>query len=112
VYPTSAVLTFFILLNVMTVFSHIMSLFFYRYPMNAQLNPICHLLALLELTVFSMSAGLGLTLSNPIFLPPAYSLALIYFGRERGWITCNYPTVLKHVACRQTERVQPALSVG
>jgi hypothetical protein len=37
-----------------------------------------------------------LTLSNPIFLPPAYSPARIYFGRERGcWITCNYPTVLK-----------------
>jgi hypothetical protein len=37
-----------------------------------------------------------LTLSNPIFLPPAYAPALIYFGRERGWrITCNYPTVLK-----------------
>jgi hypothetical protein len=38
----------------------------------------------------------SLTLSNPIFLPPAYSPALIYFGRQRGWwITCNYPTVLK-----------------
>jgi hypothetical protein len=38
----------------------------------------------------------SLTLSNPIFLPPAYSPALIYFGRERGWwITCNYSTVLK-----------------
>jgi hypothetical protein len=37
-----------------------------------------------------------LNLSNPIFLPPAYSPSLIYFGRERGWwITCNYPTVLK-----------------
>jgi hypothetical protein len=37
-----------------------------------------------------------LTLSNPISLPPVYSPALIYFGRERGWwITCNYPTVLK-----------------
>jgi hypothetical protein len=37
-----------------------------------------------------------LTLSNPIFLPTAYSPALIYFGWERGWwITCNYPTVLK-----------------
>jgi hypothetical protein len=37
-----------------------------------------------------------LTLSNPNFLPPAYSPALIYFERERGWwITCNYPTVLK-----------------
>jgi hypothetical protein len=37
-----------------------------------------------------------LTLSNPIFLPAAYSPALICFERERGWwITCNYPTVLK-----------------
>jgi hypothetical protein len=37
-----------------------------------------------------------LTLSDPIFLPTAYSPALIYFGQERGWwITCNYPTVLK-----------------
>jgi hypothetical protein len=37
-----------------------------------------------------------LTLSNPIFLPPAYFPTLIYLGRERGWwITCNYPTVLK-----------------
>jgi hypothetical protein len=37
-----------------------------------------------------------LTLTTPIFLPPANSPALIYFGRERGlWITCNYPTVLK-----------------
>jgi hypothetical protein len=33
---------------------------------------------------------------NPIFLPTAYSPALICFGRERvWWITCNYPTVLK-----------------
>jgi hypothetical protein len=30
------------------------------------------------------------------FLPPAYSPALIYFGRERSWwITSNYPTVFK-----------------
>jgi hypothetical protein len=37
-----------------------------------------------------------LALSNPIFLSPAYSPALIYFGRERGWwVTCNYPAVLK-----------------
>jgi hypothetical protein len=37
-----------------------------------------------------------LTLSNPIFLPPAYFPALIYFGWERGWwVTCNYPPVLK-----------------
>jgi hypothetical protein len=40
--------------------------------------------------------SLSLTLPNPIFLPPSYSPALIYFGRERGWwVTCNYPTVLK-----------------
>jgi hypothetical protein len=53
-----------------------------------------------------------LTLSNPIFLPTAYSPALICFGRERGWwIISNYPTVLKEKN-RETERVQPALSVG
>jgi hypothetical protein len=33
----------------------------------------------------------NLTISNPIFLPPAYSPAFIYFGLERGWwITCPY----------------------
>jgi hypothetical protein len=49
-----------------------------------------------------------LILSNPIFLPPAYSQAIIYFWRERGWwVTCNYPTDLKE----KIERVQPALSV-
>jgi hypothetical protein len=38
----------------------------------------------------------NLTLCNPIFLPTAYSPALICFGRERGWwITCNYPIALK-----------------
>jgi hypothetical protein len=37
------------------------------------------------------SKGGALTLSNPIFLPPAYSPALIYFGLERGWwTTCPY----------------------
>jgi hypothetical protein len=37
-----------------------------------------------------------LFIANPIFLPTAYSPAVICFGRERGWlITCNYPTVLK-----------------
>jgi hypothetical protein len=37
-----------------------------------------------------------LTPSNPIFLPTAYSPALICFGREKGWwIICNYATVLK-----------------
>jgi hypothetical protein len=37
-----------------------------------------------------------LTLPNTIFLPTAYSPALICFGWETGWwITCNYSTVLK-----------------
>jgi hypothetical protein len=52
-----------------------------------------------------------LTLSNPTFLPTAYS-ALICFGREKGWwITCNYPS-FKREKPRETERVQPVLSVG
>jgi hypothetical protein len=43
-----------------------------------------------------MGTKLSLTPFNPIFLPTAYSPALIRFGRERGWwIICNYPTVLK-----------------
>jgi hypothetical protein len=47
--------------------------------------------------------SLSLTLSNPIFLPPAYSPALIYFGRVRGgWVTCNYPTVLKEKNIKRT----------
>jgi hypothetical protein len=38
----------------------------------------------------------GLNLSNPNFLPTAYSPVLIFFGRERvWWITCNCPRVLK-----------------
>jgi hypothetical protein len=38
----------------------------------------------------------SLTVPNPIFLSLAYSTALIYFERERGWwITGNYPTLLK-----------------
>jgi hypothetical protein len=55
-----------------------------------------------------------ITLSIPVFLPNTYSSALICFGWERGWwITCNYPTVLKEKEKhRETERVQPALSVG
>jgi hypothetical protein len=48
---------------------------------------------------------------NVFLLPPTYSLALIYFGLEGGWwITCNNPTVLKEKT--ETERLQPALSVG
>jgi len=43
----------------------------------------------------------GLTLSNPIFLPTAYSPALIYCGRERGWwITCSLKSVLHEEKCR------------
>jgi hypothetical protein len=46
-----------------------------------------------------------LILSNPIFLPPAYSPTLIYFGRERGrWVTCNYPTVLKEKNRNRTRK--------
>jgi hypothetical protein len=42
-----------------------------------------------------------LTLSNPIFLPTAYSPALIYCGRERGWsITCWLKSVLHEEKCR------------
>jgi hypothetical protein len=51
----------------------------------------------------------SLTLSKPIFLPPAYSPALINFWWERGWcITCNYPTVLKEKT--ETEKLQLAIS--
>jgi len=43
-----------------------------------------------------VTTALLLTLFNPIFLPTAYSPALICLGRGRGWwITCNYPTDLK-----------------
>jgi len=46
-----------------------------------------------EITVSSTASVKSLTqiltLSNPISLPTAYSPALIYCGRERGWwITC------------------------
>jgi hypothetical protein len=59
------------------------------------------------------SMKLILTLSNPIFQPTANSPALICFGQGKGWwITCNYPTVLKEKKNKETERVQPALSVG
>jgi hypothetical protein len=55
----------------------------------------------------------SLILSDAIFLPTAYSPALICFERERGWwITCNYRIVLKGKKHRETERVQPVLSVG
>ena len=45
--------------------------------------------------------GYHLTLSNPIFLPTAYSPALIYCERERGWwITCWLKSVLNEEKCR------------
>jgi hypothetical protein len=78
---------------------------FYRYTLK--------FLILLQHTIFCSDKYQYsiLTISNPIFLPHAYSPALIYFGRERGWrVTCNYPTILKEKI--ETERVQPALSVG
>ena len=62
-----------------------------------------------------------LTLSNPIFLPTAYSPALIYlhpsslpfsYKHNRTTTTHNHLFILKHMACRETERVQPALSAG
>ena len=44
---------------------------------------------------------INLTLSSPIFLPIAYSPALIYCGRERGWwITCWLKSVLHEEKCR------------
>jgi hypothetical protein len=64
-----------------------------------------------DMNMLNFVLNFNLTLSNPIFLPPAYSPDLIYFGRERGWwVTCNYLIVLKDKT--ETERVQPALSVG
>ena len=42
-----------------------------------------------------------LILSNPVFLPTAYSPAVIYCGRERGWwITCWLKSVLHEEKCR------------
>jgi hypothetical protein len=62
-----------------------------------------------------------LTLSNPIFLPTAYSTALIYlhpsslpfsYKHNRANTTHNHLFTSKRMACQETERVQPALSVG
>jgi hypothetical protein len=66
--------------------------------LKIHLNPFCSNVGPRPTLWFSSSRrfSLSLTLSNPIFLPPAYSPALIYFRLERGWwITCNYPTVLE-----------------
>jgi hypothetical protein len=67
---------------------------------SASINPFWSYVGPCPTLQFSCSQRFSwsLTLSNPIFLPPAYSPALIYFGRERGWrVTCNYPTVLKEI---------------
>jgi hypothetical protein len=68
---------------------------------------------------FSFSVhSFTLTLSNPIFLPTVYSPALIYLSLPFSYKhNCantmhNHLFTSKHVACRETERVQPALSVG
>jgi hypothetical protein len=68
-------------------------------PVPAKVLPIMtggRLTCVANFNNFAVINLFSLTLSNPIFLPTAYSPALIYFGRERGWwITCNYRTVLK-----------------
>jgi hypothetical protein len=62
-----------------------------------------------------------LTLSNPIFLRTAYSPALIYlhpsslpfsYKHNRSNTTHNHLFTSKHMACRETERIQPALPDG
>jgi hypothetical protein len=71
----------------------------YAYLQITLYKQVCTLVCVVKYLVASNLRFLGpciLTLSNPIVLPTAYSPALIWFGRERGWwITCNYPTVLK-----------------
>jgi hypothetical protein len=92
---------------------------------NRKVPPPCHHMSLMDFVIFPPGCGRSVTdfwgwdahkaqlrcpdevdgdiwstrrstLSNPIFLPPAYSQALVYFGLERDWwVTCNYPTVLK-----------------
>ena len=64
----------------------------------------------------SMYFPVTLTLSNPIFLPTAYSPALISlpfsYKHNRANTTHNHPFTSKLMAGQETERVQPALSVG
>jgi len=60
---------------------------------------------------------IAVTLSNPIFLPTVYSPALIYLSLPFSYkhncanTTHNHLFTSKHVACQETERVQPAVSV-
>jgi hypothetical protein len=42
-------------------------------------------------------------------IPPS---SYLFWSGTGSWITCNYPTVLKEKNKTETERVQPALSVG
>ena len=62
------------------------------------------------------SVGHILTLSNPIFLPTAYSPAFISlpFSYKQNCANTMHDHLFtsKNMACRETERVQPALSVG
>jgi hypothetical protein len=86
--------------RVQTYFTgHCMSLWCrFWHTANWMINPFRSYVELLPTLRFSCFLRFSwyITLSNPIFLPPAYSPALIYFGRERGWwVTCYYPTVLK-----------------
>jgi hypothetical protein len=75
--------------------SHIMLELFNTQNIHFVQNSLVNLCLSSTLTstclTISVHRLLLLTLSNPIFLPPAYSPALIYFGLERGWwITCPY----------------------
>ena len=76
-----------------------------------ELNTTCHVSNTQELGVLSFKTDesgkavilkkkkthlflISLALSNPIFLPTAYSPALIYCGRERGWWITRLKSVL------------------
>jgi hypothetical protein len=58
----------------------------------------------------------SLTLANPIFLPTTYFPALLSlpfsYKHNRTNTMHNQLFTSKHMACRETERVQPVLSVG
>jgi hypothetical protein len=72
--------------------------FFWMIQRRMHFNPFRSYVGPRPTLWFSCSRRLSwsLTHSNPIFLLPAYSPGIIYFGRERGWwITCNHPVVLK-----------------
>jgi hypothetical protein len=72
----------------------------------------------MQADIWTKESTSGLTLSNPIFLPTAYTPALIYlslpfsYKHNRANTMHNHQFTSEHMACRETERVQPALSVG